>query len=225
MRQRSLWLGALLALLAVVLPLGASQRARAQAEPMDLLDAISQGLVRAEFSARGPASGSVALVNVRRLVEQDMVLTISSGWVLRNENLDEQDVVVRGPLGVPTTGLRYREARQIEITSEDTYPFVLEGYCIEAHKENPSVDAVLTPDASLGSAALSAVTAAVEQVPASQLSVIIVQAAIWAVTDDITAQQLDDVGYTVSANDIAVARRIILAAGLDPASYRLFSGA
>jgi len=53
---------------------------------------------------------------------------------------------------------------------------------------------------------------------------VLVQAVVWVITDDVSAADLDAVGYGLQEEELAEARAVIAAAGLDPGAYRLFGG-
>jgi hypothetical protein len=55
-------------------------------------------------------------------------------------------------------------------------------------------------------------------------NIVLVQAVVWVVTDDVSVDDLESVGYGLEAGELEEARAVIAAAGLDPEAYRLFAG-
>lgn len=189
---------------------------------LSLVDALNRGLVFARFESNGSASGAAIVLSVERLVEEELVLTVPVGMVLLNPETGGQDMAVRALLGRvwgPNGG--YEEVDLITIPGDGVYVFMLEAYCIEAYDDNPRDGQALTFDG-MASGDLLAVLLALDAVPAADDDIRAAQAAIWAVTDDVPQDYLDDVGYALSFASLNIARAVIVAAGLNPADYQLF---
>ena len=201
---------------------GAPRTARQAA--IALPDAIADRLVEAEFRATGSASGAAVLLHIQRLVAEDLTISVPAGMLLLNEDQEEQDMVVRKLLGEAGDGRRYGPATLVELRDDDEHTYVLDAYCLEAHLANPSEDNLLTFDGFVG-ADLTAVLEAVDRVRGVDDDYLPIQAAVWALTDDISRSEMDQLGsdYRLSERDWEVARALIEAAGLDPRRYRLFA--
>ena len=188
-------------------------------ERLTLREAIDTGVVETEFTATGGASGDVIELAIRRLGDTVLELSVESGVLLTNPSGPEQDMVVAGLEGVLTGANTYQPTEVIRLDDDEWVDYLLEAYCAEAHDDNPSEGGVLT----LGdtNADLAAVLdAAMDTDAAGDLMVI--QAVVWVVTDDVSVNDLQSVGYGLEEEQVALARQVIEAAGLDPASYRLF---
>jgi hypothetical protein len=187
-----------------------------------LLAAVQGGLVEAEFRALGGASGDVAELDIRRLVDEDLEITVPAGLMLVNAAGAEQDLVVAGLEGLMTGSNTYEPTEVIRLDDDSLRTYLLEAYCAEAHDANPSDGGVLTMGALAGSDLVAVLRAVVDEGVGGDT--VLVQAVIWAVTDDVTAGDLEAVGYGLEEGELATARRVIAAAGLDPEAYRLFIG-
>ncbi len=187
-----------------------------------LLEAVQRGLVEVEFRALGGASGDVAALDIRSLVDADLEITVPAGLMLQNSAGGEQDLVVAGLEGLMTGANTYEPADEIRLDDDSLWTYLLKAYCAEAHDANPSEGGTLTMG-SVAGADLVAVLAAVDAEGVGE-NTLLVQAVVWVVTDDVSRDDLESVGYGLEAGELAQARAVITAAGLDPEAYRLFAG-
>src|SRR5829696_1321663 len=125
---------------------GDAHVARAQDVTLTLSEAIEQGLVQAEFLGTGNASGAAVVLQMRRTVADPLMITVPAGTRLANAAPREQDMVVRRLLGESTGRRLFPPLTQIELRDDETYAFLLEAYCLEAHRDNPSDDAIFNYD-------------------------------------------------------------------------------
>lgn len=187
-----------------------------------LLQAADAGLVEVEFRALGGASGDIVELDIRRLVDLDLELTVPAGLMLYNAAGGEQDLVVAGLEGLMTGSSSYEPADSIRLDDDSLRTYLLEAYCAEAHDANPSDGGALTMGAVAGSDLVALFRAAEDE--GVRGDTVLVQAVIWALTDDVTVGDLESVGYGLDEGELAQARAVIAAAGLDPEDYRLFTG-
>lgn len=211
---------ALMGIAAGVVVVQAPEAARA-AEPASVVDAIDDGQVAATFEARGASSGAAVILRIQNTTSEHLTLTVPAGLFLRNSDPREQDLIVLRLLGERTSGGSYRPSETIELAEGEEKSYVIEGYCINAHKENPSNGRALVPDG-LGDGVLVSVLDAVDRVREARDNLRAIQVAVWAITDDISAADLDDIGFPVPDRDIDVARKLIEVAGYDPTTFHLF---
>jgi len=212
-----------LALGAAVAPAAAQSPPDRVVDTVSLPDAIDQGLVRAEFTGNGSASGASILLRLARTAPTELTLAVPAGLLLLNADAEEQDMVVRRLLGESTSGSRYRETTLIELRDDDEHVFVLEAYCLEARLDNPSRGAGFTP-AGLAHPDVIAVLEAVDRVRGADEEVTVIQATVWAITDNISRDELDEIGYGLNDREARLAAEILGAAGFDAAAFRLFGG-
>jgi hypothetical protein len=187
-----------------------------------LLDAVQLGLVEAEFRALGGASGDVAELDIRSLVDVDLEITVPAGLMLLNSVGGEQNLVVAGLEGLVTGSNTYEPADEIRLDDDSVWTYLLQGFCAEAHDANPSDGGSLAMGQVAGRD-LVAVLAAADAEGVGE-NTVLVQAVVWVVTDDVSVDDLESVGYGLGAGELAQARAVITAAGLDPEAYRLFAG-
>ena len=192
-------------------------------EGVALPGAVDQAFVEAEFKSTGAASGDSVLLGIKRLVVRDLSVTVPAGLLLQNPSAGEQNMVVRGLRGEAVGGDRYRPVSAMVLTDDDRREYILEAYCLDVEKDNPSEGGALflaepaNPD-------VVAVLDAVGRVPDADGNINAVQGAVWAITGNVTLDDLRERGYDLSEDDLDMARAILEAAGLDPARYRLFGG-
>jgi len=188
---------------------------------LTLPEALAAGMVEAEFRGTGSASGDIVTMAIRLVeaVDEIVNLSVPPGMMLTNTAGGEQDLVIRGLTGLMTGESTYRSVTDITLHDVEWREYILEAYCAEAHDDNPAADGLLTASES-SNEDLAKVFAAVDELAIDDLQVI--QAAVWAVTDNIRASELEAVGYGLDDTRLAQAREIIAAAGLDPSAFRLF---
>lgn len=187
-----------------------------------LLQAVEAGLVEAEFRALGGASGDIVELLIRGLSDLPLEITVPVGLMLENAAGGEQDLVVAGLEGLRTGSSSYQPADEILLEDDSLRTYLLEAYCAEAHDANPSDGGSLSLAAVAGADLVAVLRAVVDEGVAG--NTVLVQAVVWVVTDDVSAADLDAVGYGLDEGELAEARDVIAAAGLDPGAYRLFGG-
>ena len=211
------------ALAGVAAPAAAQPRPAGAQAAVSLLDAIDQGLVRAEFTGNGSASGAAMLLRITRTSQSDLTLAVPVGVLLLNGDAEEQDMVVRQLLGESSGGSGYRPLTLIELRDGDEHVFILEAYCLEAHLDNPSRGSGFTLAGLVGEGVV-AVLVAVDRVPDADEEITAIQAAVWAITDNISRDELDEIGYGLEDDEAQLVAEILSAAGFDATTFRLFGG-
>jgi hypothetical protein len=189
---------------------------------LTLLEALQAGLVEAEFRSTGGASGDIIELAIRLVEASDDILslTVPSGMMLANPSGGEQDLVIRGLEGLMTGENTYEPTTEIELPDLDWREYLVEAYCAEAHDDNPTEGGVLSADG-LADEELIQILEAIEPAGAGD-DIMVIQAVIWAVTDDVRMRDLEAIGYGLDETELALARTVIEQAGLDPGAFRLF---
>jgi hypothetical protein len=149
-------------------------------------------------------------------------ITVPVGLMLENAAGGEQDLVVAGLEGLMTGSSTYQPADEILLEDDSLRTYLLEAYCAEADDDNPSDGGSLSLGAVAGADLVAVLRAVEEEGVAGNTT--LVQAVVWVITDDVSAADLDAVGYGLDEGELAEARAVIAAAGLDPGAYRLFGG-
>ena len=189
---------------------------------LTLSQALAQGLVDAQFRGTGSSSGDSIIATLTRKVPRTLEITVPPGTVLASSSPSAQDMVVLRVRGIPVGEDQFEPASTMRLTSDESKEFVLEAYCLDFDKDNPSGSTGF----SVGEPASSGVQAilhALQKVPLSQRSIGAIQTAIWAVTDDLCERELQ-ARFQVSAADLEAAEGILEAAGINPATTCLFGG-
>ena len=168
----------------------------------DLAEAVASGKVSAEFEAMGGSSGDVMAVTVKKLDKNgpDIPLTVRAGTRLKTGNADEQEMYIAGLKGLLMNGDRYRPVPGME-ASDEPATYVLDAYCAEFEKENPS------PGGGYAMGAVDAVIACILD-KAARLSTAARQAAVWIHTDQATYAQVRD-KFRVSKKDWKAAESVV----------------
>ena len=91
------------------------------------------------------------------------------------------------------------------------------------HKQNPAAGGSLSVGR-LSSSEVRSVLRASQLVPAAQGNIKAIQAAVWAVKDNISQSELAAIGYGLTASELRTVRAIMTAGHLDWRHYRLFQG-
>ena len=132
-----------------------------------------------------------------------------------------QNMVALKVRGIPTGPMTFRPVSKMVLTSNQPQEFILQTYCLDFHKANPSESTTFSVGAACSPEVLQMLEA-LDKVPASKRSIGAIQAAIWAVTENVSREELL-ARFPVTAEDIESARAILQAAGIDPLSRRLFA--
>jgi hypothetical protein len=162
-------------------------------------------------------------LRIARTSSDDLTISVPTGLLLLNEDDEEQDMVVRRLLGISLGGSRYQESTVIDLHDDDEHVFMLEAYCLEAHRDNPTRGTGLTP-AGFAHPDVVAVLQAVDQVRDAGDEIGVIQAAVWVITDNVSSEELDDIGYGLSDHEAGLVADVLRSAGFDPAGFRLFGG-
>lgn len=189
---------------------------------VDLLTAVNQQLVTVSFASTGSASGDVIDITLHRFKSpnSDIQVTLPPGLLLTNSDPSEQNMVllqVEGVLDQPGAS-SYTPATVMELAPGETDAYyVVAAYCANLHKSNPSSGRGLMLSGQ-GSPDLVSLMKT-EQSRNDEL--LVIQAAVWAITDNATSYDLNQVGYKLSDQELQSVRDLLRAAGLNPANYQL----
>ena len=155
-----------------------------EGQVLDMAAAIASGKVSARFRGNGGSSGDVVEVTFSKRYGGDgMVLTVTPGTRLRSGTPGIQGMVLAGVKGEKTgvSGYYRRESMVVDATPRT---YVLEAYCAEFSKGNPTSSTLLWAegvDPMLGNILRET----------SVLSLQAKQAAVWMHTDWATFQQVN----------------------------------
>lgn len=146
----------------------------------------------------------VMAVTVKKLDNDgpDIPLTLRAGTRLKSGNADEQDIYLAGHEGILMSGDSYSPASEMEASDEPT-TYVLDAYCAEFEKENPTAGQGY---------ALGAVDVAAACIldQAKNLAARTKQATVWIPSDRATYAQVRD-KFRVSQKEWKAAETVVKA--------------
>jgi hypothetical protein len=156
------------------------------------------------IQGRGSSSGDALTVKVARKGRgnpRDVVLNIPPGTRLRSSSGSAQSMVAAGVRGRLVSGNMIAPESQIRSSGSGPTNYILEAYCAEFYKNNPS------PSVTFKIGGQDRVLACIFR-EASGLSVRAKQAAVWIYTDHITYRQMR-AKFPVSQSEWAEAERVV----------------
>jgi ankyrin repeat protein len=116
---------------------------------MDMAKAEGEGYVKVTYSPRGGSSGGTIDVRVDRVPEKSgnrtLCLAPPRGLRLSNSNRSEQAMTIAGFAEVTKSSLGMVVEKAVVALAGNTTSFLMEGYCAEIHKDNPSPSSTLLP--------------------------------------------------------------------------------
>lgn len=155
----------------------------------DLATAIAAGKINATFNGTGASSGSAIMVTVKKHKKRadngNIELTVSPGMRLNSGNSGEQDMVIARVQGIDMGGGMYSPSSTIEV-SNSPQTYVLEAYCAEFAKDNPSDNNGFSISSTIDPKLACILT------KAAHLSVPTKQAAVWIYTDQATFDHVNE---------------------------------
>ena len=189
--------GLVLLVLGVVCPTAPAQ------EPIPLGQAVEEGKVEAEITGLGGSTGDAIQVCVRRKVPQILRLTLAPGTVFKSTSGNAQDMVAAGIKGERVGEMTYRPTSQIVLSDDAEHRFVVEAFCLDFHKPNPTSKHAfaLSPSDVRAAAVLS-----LGKEKAASMKVI--QSALWIDRERVTDTELKR-RFSVNAEEIEQARQLI----------------
>lgn len=170
----------------------------------ELTVAIAAGKVTARIQGNGSSSGDSIEIVVAKAPNADperLRLTIAPGTRLRSGAASDQNMVVAGIRGRVVGANSYEPTAVIEATDGPPTKYIVDAYCVDFEKNNPSPNthfALDTIDSFLACILGSS----------SALSTEARQAAVWIHTDDVTYGRLNK-KFPVSASDWSAAQDVV----------------
>ncbi|MCW3134040.1 MAG: PKD domain-containing protein [Methanophagales archaeon] len=184
-----------------------------------LSEAIDKNFVKAEITGSGASSGDSINLELTRLTPYTTEITVPKGTVLLSSGV-AQNMVVYKVSGIPKGTMWITPVTKIVLDSSEPQTFILEAYCLDFHKENPSSSTKFSVGTLTNSQILRILDAS-DNLSSDITSVGAIQTAIWVVTEDISKKELVD-RFPVEQKDIDNAKVVLEEAGIDTTSKRLF---
>jgi tetratricopeptide (TPR) repeat protein len=191
-------------------------------EAISLTEALKGESVEVEILGRDIPSGDSIRLTVTPLVENELVITVPSGIVLKSNVSTQQDMVIRQLRWLVLNDEEVQPVGVIHLTTAQSQTYILEAYGLNYNKAFSNSETTFE----LGELADPDVRNVLEAADRLLLGTDVqtihaIQAAIWAVTDDVT--WLDLVNKQYQPN-LGVTQITFQEAGLDPHCKRLFGG-
>lgn len=180
-----------------------------------LHEAVAQGLISADVSSLGGATGDTLQVTVRKLARQPLRLKLDAGTVFNPNRANMQSMVGARIKGEFTGERRYRAFSEITLKDDNPHRLVVEAYCLDFHKDNPTAGshfAMTTPDTRMA----KLLQRAMEQ----YRSVGVIQAAVWTDRDKVSAVELK-ARYPVTDSEIDQALQLLNSSETDVSSKKV----
>ena len=106
------------------------------AEPIPLDRALRDGKVSVYVSALGGSTGSVICVNVKRMVNEEVRVTVTPGTIFRPAKPDVQRMAAARVRGIFVDD-HWQPADVIALVDDEQHDYLLEAYCIDYNKRAP----------------------------------------------------------------------------------------
>ena len=184
-----------------------------------LSEAVDKNFVKAEMTGSGASSGDSINLKLTRLTHYTTEISVPKGTVLLASGA-AQNMVVYKVSGIPKGTMWITPVTKIVLDSSEPQTFILEAYCLDFHKENPSSSTKFSVGTLTNSQILRILDAS-DNLSSDITSVGAIQTAIWVVTEDVSKKELVD-RFPVEQKDIDNAKLILDEAGIDATSKRLF---
>lgn len=170
----------------------------------ELTLAVAAGKVTVRFQGTGSSSGDsieVVIARTSNAGPKRLRLTIAPGTRLGSGAASDQGMVIAGISGRVVDANSYEPTAVIEAADGPPAKYILEAYCTEFEKNNPSPDTLFTLDT------VDPVLACILG-SSSTLSTEARQAAVWIQTDKVTYGHLNE-KLSVSASDWSAAQGVV----------------
>jgi hypothetical protein len=187
-------------------------------ENVALEQALKDGRVSAVFANHG-TYGDVMIAAITSRADGPLAVMVERGTLLRNLRPGGENFAVygyKGRLGAPDSAGYQKEYRLTLGGRGDTVYALLESYSLNALAEPATENDAFTVDGRAAPDTLAVLRAAAEtdSIEAKQI-------AVWATTDDVSAQDLQEIAFTHQPHDLDAARAILRRARLDPDKYQI----
>jgi len=187
----------------------AACRTSAAIEPIPLDQAVREGKVWVYVSSLGGSTGNTVCVNVKRMIDREVHVTVTPGTIFRPAEADVQGMAAASIQGVFVDG-QWQKADVMVLTDDLQHDYLLEAYCVDYDKPAPSFGEEFKLD--IRNERLKTVLDVAAQRGATSVDV---QVAIWmdrqrAKGAEIAADELKRRFPAATDQSIAAARRLLV---------------
>jgi len=185
-------------------------------EPLTLSQAFLQGQVEGQIHRQADDSPYSAILTLRRVVADDLTLTVPQGSLLLHEGDEAAHLVVYALQGRLTETGSTQATETIQLQNETWQEYKLTVFSLDFQQAEVDLAAEFVPIDPLPSEVVSLLAAAAEQ---PDLSLDTLQVSIWAITAAVDRTAIMQRGYDF---DLETLHALFTAANLDPTRKRLF---
>ena len=189
---------------------------------LNLSEAIREQVVKAEIRGTGDSSGDSILLKLTCLVPRTVQINIPIGTVLISDDPSVQSMVIRKVKGIAVGAMRYQPVKSIILDSNEPREYVLEAYCLDFHKENPSKESTFWVSPNPANSEIIDVLKTADRLDPEIATVPAIQTAIWALTEDMSEDELKE-RFRVTPEDIENAKAVLDTAGFEAKTFRLYT--
>jgi tetratricopeptide (TPR) repeat protein len=189
-------------------------------DAIPLPEAQSRGLIQAELFGLGVASGDSIQLKVRRIISREVESTLPQGTLLISDQTSNQDMVVRQISGIALSTSELQPMSFIHLTNDKSQTYYVEAYSLRFEEASPNITTTFSV-AGYATSDVLAILAAADKAFGAGGDIVSIQAAIWALTDDVGWIDLAERGYYPN---LQLVQALYGTAELDPRCYRLFGG-
>ena len=189
---------------------------------LNLSEAIREQVVKAEIRGTGDSSGDSILLKLTCLVPRTVQINIPIGTVLISDDPSVQSMVIRKVKGIAVGAMRYQPVKSIILNSNEPKEYVLEAYCLDFHKENPSKESTFWVRPDPANSEIIDVLKTADRLDPEIATVPAIQTAIWALTEDMSEDELKE-RFRVTPEDIENAKAVLDTAGFEAKTFRLYT--
>lgn len=171
-----------------------------------LNEAVQMGVVKFKIVGMGASSGDSIQLTVSKTSkagQESLIISLPPGMILDSKSSSEQDMVVSRLKGRMVDNVSYEPTNEINLFDDKEYTYIVEAYCTEFGKDNPSSDTqygLTQHDLKLA--------CILEKAHEEALSVEATQAAVWIITDNVEYERLIQ-KFPVSPKDWNAAKTLI----------------
>lgn len=105
---------------------------------ISLQKALSNDWITVSFAGKGSSSGDAILMEIGRKTNKPLKVYVIPGTILKSNEPNAQDMILSQVKGEMTGDRTYSPSDFIDLSSEEPIKYLLEAYCLNFDKDNPS---------------------------------------------------------------------------------------
>jgi len=191
---------------------------------ISMREAIDRGMVSVTIISTGGASGIIAQLTLTSTHDAPITVNVADsgleGMVLVNPNEEEQDEVISDILGVMVKDNTYTPIPEAVLNPGDSATFLVNGYCINLDKANPSQGTEFTLSDTSSKTDVGQISGLIDQLEDTTFPegytdhqrIVVSQIALWAAqpeNEGLTRADYEERGYAVEDDYVPIIEDII----------------